>query len=277
VSAKIPVWSWRQAVAKAKVPTLTKALCWAIANYLSDAGKGAWPSIDKLVSDTGMSPRSISRHLAAARKAKLLTATRPRLSNGTLGAYTKFHPKFPPNMVLVSDISADEGGIDAPDATTACGGQPDATQSNPDANLASLKNISKARSAHLKKEAIRVRVPAAPVDHEAQAQVFAAKMLDLVKPEPRDIEQTRFFFLWQYATEFGGPMPKMPQESAFFREVGRIEGVIARLQSALAKQIDAGNAETADRICAVVDRLEDRLDRMCERGREGKFKPVGVQ
>lgn len=129
MSGKIPVWSWRHAIARATVPTLTKALCWAIANYLSDAGKGCWPSMQTLVEDSGMCERSITTHLRIASEAGLLHARRYRDKRGHLGPY-KYHPGFPQNMELQSVIPASEGGILAPEE----GGQDDHEPGAPDAS-----------------------------------------------------------------------------------------------------------------------------------------------
>lgn len=145
---RIPVWSWRQAVAKTDVPTLTKALCWCIANYLSDAGKGAWPSLGRLVRESGMSERSIQTHLGLAEKAGLLVVRRKRLENGTLGARV-FHPIFPPHTELVSHVPIEDGGIEvqppAPSAggPPALGAKPPARGSEPPAPSAGQEKVSK--------------------------------------------------------------------------------------------------------------------------------------
>lgn len=135
--SKTPVWSWRHAVAKAAVPTLTKALCWAIANYLSDAGKGCWPSMQALVEDSGMCERSITTHLKIASDAGLLHARRFRDKRGHLGPY-KYHPGFPNNMELQQIIPASEGGIPAPDEDGHDDHEPGAPDASRDASLGAL-------------------------------------------------------------------------------------------------------------------------------------------
>lgn len=164
MSGKIPVWSWRQAVAKTKVPTLTKALCWAIANYLSDAGKGAWPSLKTLIDDTGMSERSITEHLRKAETARLLITHRERYPNGTLGP-RKFHPRFPPHTVLASDVPPEAGGIavndEKPPAPSS--GSPPAAGAEPPAPSAGQENIS-TRELSKKKKGGATPPPAAADD-----------------------------------------------------------------------------------------------------------------
>lgn len=108
--SNIAVWTWRDAVRKAKVPTYTKALCWALANYMSDAGEACWPSIETLMDDTGMSRRAVTDHLAKAQKAGLLDARRERNDRGHLGPY-KFHPRFPKGFETPKAIKPERGGV----------------------------------------------------------------------------------------------------------------------------------------------------------------------
>ena len=122
----IPVWTWRDAVAKAAVPTYTKALCWALANYMSDAGKACWPALETLAADAGMSERAATLHLKAAVKAGLLAVSRRRKADGTLGSYI-FQPRFPDNAELVKASRPNEGGVSVdPPAPSAPGRKPPA-------------------------------------------------------------------------------------------------------------------------------------------------------
>jgi len=96
---RVGVWSWQDAIRQAEVPTLTKTLCWALSLYMSSTGRGAWPSIETLMQDTGMQRRAVSYHITRARKAGLLHTSRPRRPDGTLGQYT-YYPSFPDTMQL---------------------------------------------------------------------------------------------------------------------------------------------------------------------------------
>ncbi len=70
---KIPVYRWHRAVALAPVPTLTKALCWALECYMNgDASRGVFPSVQSLAKVTGMDERSVQRHIKVARDVGLL-------------------------------------------------------------------------------------------------------------------------------------------------------------------------------------------------------------
>lgn len=99
MSERVGVWSWQDAIRLANVPPGTKLLCLTLSLYMSSVGRGAWPTVETLVSDTGMKHRAIATHLQRARKAGLLIAKRDRFSDGTLGHYTYF-PRFPGEVEL---------------------------------------------------------------------------------------------------------------------------------------------------------------------------------
>ncbi len=250
---KIPVWSWRQAVAKTNVPTLTKALCWGIANYLSDAGKGAWPSLDTLIADTGMSERSITGHLRKAEKAGLLVTHRKRLENGTLGART-FHPRFPKHTVLASEVSGDAGGIEIPPAPNA--GSPPARRAEPPAPSAGQENISRARAPRTQRGR-RPKEPLAPdrtpEEHEEHADAFAADMMETIRPEG-DPDDCRRFFRNMYASEFGVTLAE-PEED-FMETAGKAERLLAQIQDACMAATRAGEIERANYLMALADALD---------------------
>lgn len=138
---KVPVWSWRDAVRKADVPTLTKALCWALANYMSDAGEACWPSMEALQADTGMSERSITTHLGHAKRAQLLDAKRARDARGYLGPY-KFHPRFPDNHELPKAIPAKKSGFVLPAPSAPRRETLDASGAEPRRTKCATSNIS---------------------------------------------------------------------------------------------------------------------------------------
>jgi len=100
---EVPVWTWRDAIRKARVPALTKHICNCIANYVSDVGEGAYPSVRTLIEDSGMSNKSVSTHLALAEQAGLLRIEREPC--GPDGRYRRstYFPRFPDNAVLMRD------------------------------------------------------------------------------------------------------------------------------------------------------------------------------
>ena len=95
----VPVWTWRDAIRKTPVPPLTKHICNCIANYVSDVGKGAFPSVRQLIDDSGMSNKSVAAHLQNAVDAGLLEIEREKGKDGRFGRST-YYPRFPDDMVL---------------------------------------------------------------------------------------------------------------------------------------------------------------------------------
>lgn len=180
MSAKIPVWSWRHAVAKTNVPTLTKALCWAIGNYLSDAGKGCWPSMGALVADTGMCERSITTHLKTAAAAGLLQVRRIRNDKGHLGPYT-YHPCFPKTVEFQTDIPPSEGGIlegsdpGAPDAPRESLG---ALGSEPRRTTCATREVSKEKISKVSSKSALTRGLHTSVNSEGSSRSSRPTVLD---------------------------------------------------------------------------------------------------
>jgi len=91
---RVPVWSWRDAIRKATVPSLTKLVLYTLSTYLSDVGDGCYPSMRTLMADTGLSNKSLATHLQNAADAGMLAIRRTRKSDGTLGRNI-YLPRFP--------------------------------------------------------------------------------------------------------------------------------------------------------------------------------------
>lgn len=102
---KTPVWTWRDAVRQADVPPLTKLVCYSIANYLTDLGRGCFPGVETLIADTGLSNRSVATHVQHAVDAGLLVVERRRAGNGQV-LLTHYLPRFPDNAELARDPAA---------------------------------------------------------------------------------------------------------------------------------------------------------------------------
>jgi hypothetical protein len=88
------IWSWRNAIRKSSLPPLAKLCCYVLADYMSDAGKGCFPSIVTLMKDTGLSNTSIAKHLRLAVEAGLLVKHRFRDRAGHCTG-TNYYPRFP--------------------------------------------------------------------------------------------------------------------------------------------------------------------------------------
>lgn len=144
-----PVWTWRDAIRRTKAEPATKLLCYTLATYMSDTGRGCWPSVETLCDDTGMSARSITTHLAKAVEVGLLATSRRKAPDGRLQGY-KYHPMFPKDAALARpEMDEDEGGdwmkVDAePGANIAAG--PGANNDKNQAQNLPLMNTSKENS-----------------------------------------------------------------------------------------------------------------------------------
>jgi hypothetical protein len=88
------IWSWRNAIRKSELPPLAKLCCYVLADYMTDAAKGCFPSIATLMKDTGLSNTSIAKHLRLAIGAGLLVRHRFRDRAGHC-AGTNYYPRFP--------------------------------------------------------------------------------------------------------------------------------------------------------------------------------------
>jgi hypothetical protein len=97
------IWSWRNAIRKSELPPLAKLCCYVLADYMTDAAKGCFPSIATLMKDTGLSNTSIAKHLRLAIDAGLLVRHRFRDRAGHC-AGTNYYPRFPES----SDIEREE-------------------------------------------------------------------------------------------------------------------------------------------------------------------------
>jgi Helix-turn-helix domain len=93
-----PVWTWRSAIREADVPSLTKLVCLVIADYLNDASDRCWPSVKRLMHETGLSNRSMSTHLQNAVEAGLLAMERRVGKNGRFEG-TVYRPRIPAETV----------------------------------------------------------------------------------------------------------------------------------------------------------------------------------
>ena len=98
-TAKIPVWSWRDAIAKTAAPPLTKLVCHTIANHLSDAGQAWRVSVSDIIAESGLTNKTVAAHIANAVAVGLLAMTRTRNAKGHITG-TLYQACFPYNTTL---------------------------------------------------------------------------------------------------------------------------------------------------------------------------------
>ena len=104
---RIPVWTWRDAVRRTPIAPLTKLVCYSLANYLSDAGRTAAPTIEMLIEDTGLSNRSIATHLQHAVGIGLLAIKRRTARDGRY-LRNVYLPRFPDTVSVAWAPAQDE-------------------------------------------------------------------------------------------------------------------------------------------------------------------------
>jgi hypothetical protein len=96
---RIPVWTWRDAIWKSDLPSGSKLVCLAIAEFLSDAGETWRVPVKTIMEMTGFSNRVVAAHLKTAKKAGVLVIKREMGPHGRRGI-TRYAPKFPDHMDL---------------------------------------------------------------------------------------------------------------------------------------------------------------------------------
>lgn len=101
----IPVWTWRDAIRQAQIAPLTKLVCYTIANYLSDAGKGYSIDVASIIDESGLSNRSVATHIQLAIDAGLLHVERQKDDGGRY-RWSHYRPQFPGECELAREPAA---------------------------------------------------------------------------------------------------------------------------------------------------------------------------
>lgn len=95
---KIKVWSWRQAIAKAKLESSTKLVLFILANYMNEHGGGCYPTVETITEESGLSDRTVRTHLHKARDAGFIEVRKHGFS-GQEWANNEYHARYPEHMV----------------------------------------------------------------------------------------------------------------------------------------------------------------------------------
>jgi hypothetical protein len=92
-----PLFGWRSAIASSSLDPPSRHLALTLSLYMSERGDSAWPSVATLVSDTGLSERTVQVHLGKLIKGGWLTSTPRKLPDGsrTSNLYTAAIPGAP--------------------------------------------------------------------------------------------------------------------------------------------------------------------------------------
>lgn len=62
-------WTWRHAILESDLPAITRHVLLTIGCYMNDVGGGCYPTVEALVTATGLSDRGVRKHIAIAREA----------------------------------------------------------------------------------------------------------------------------------------------------------------------------------------------------------------
>lgn len=69
----LKIWSWRQAIAKAKLEPTTKLVLYTLANYMNEHGQGCYPSLDTIQEESGLARATVCKHLDLSIQAGFLS------------------------------------------------------------------------------------------------------------------------------------------------------------------------------------------------------------
>lgn len=129
------IWSWRQAIEKAKLPCPTKCVLFVLGNYMNEHGEGCYPTVETLAEGAGLSKRATLEHLHKAKLVGFITI-RKHGFKGQKWARNEYSPRYPAGMVFAEgnggamDVEAqpeapqeaDKKGGDGESPTSAKGG-----------------------------------------------------------------------------------------------------------------------------------------------------------
>ena len=68
----VMLFSWRHAIQESDLPSITKLVLFNLSIYMNDRGEGCFPSIEKQMEDTGLTNKTICKHIDIACKARFL-------------------------------------------------------------------------------------------------------------------------------------------------------------------------------------------------------------
>jgi len=97
----IPVWSWRQAITRSGLPSVTRHVLLNLSLYMNEHGEGCFPSMQRMADDTGMSRRSIVNHIGRACEARWIRIEQHGL-RGQRWRRNEYVPMFPKGFSLNS-------------------------------------------------------------------------------------------------------------------------------------------------------------------------------
>lgn len=91
------IWSWRQAIELSDLEPSTKLLMYTLANYMNEHGDWCYPSMARLSKSTGLTERSVYRHMKLAEEAGFVEK-RKKHSEGQLWAQNEYRALMPESL-----------------------------------------------------------------------------------------------------------------------------------------------------------------------------------
>ena len=95
------VWSWRNLIQKAEIPSTTKLVMFNLSCYMNDTGEGCYPSTKRQASDTGLSERAVCTHISKAKEYGLIEVVRHGFG-GQKWSRNEYMAKYPEGTELGS-------------------------------------------------------------------------------------------------------------------------------------------------------------------------------
>ncbi|WP_157380970.1 helix-turn-helix domain-containing protein [Burkholderia ubonensis] len=107
-------YTWRQAIIRSSLPSTTRHVLLTLACHINDAGESAYPSIDLLAFETGLSRRAVITHLQSAAGLGWIRTDKHGYG-GQRWARNEYEPCIPDGFIQ----------IEPPKRRTLQGGEPD--------------------------------------------------------------------------------------------------------------------------------------------------------
>lgn len=102
-------WSWRQMLLKSSLPGTTRHVLLTLSCHVNDSGEPCYPSVDQLVSETGLSKQTVLTHLKEAKQAGWIKVSRHGFS-GQKWSRNEYELAWPDGEKAVKEIDLETKG-----------------------------------------------------------------------------------------------------------------------------------------------------------------------
>ena len=87
-------WSWRHKISKAELEPYEKLILYTLSLYVTEMGQAAFPSIERLEQQTGLSRKTVLKYLGSCAEKNWLFIVKTKGANGRQQV-NKYYPAFP--------------------------------------------------------------------------------------------------------------------------------------------------------------------------------------